>query len=81
MVEGRAVAGALMFRASLPPHPALSLGERENRPPRFGKSSASRLVAVRDAVFPLPLAGGAGGCFAGVERLLAALSPIVRIHQ
>src|SRR6266571_7639044 len=31
MVERRAVASPLVFRAFLPPHPALSLGERENR--------------------------------------------------
>src|SRR5438552_14085828 len=31
MVEGRAVASALVFRAVLPPHPALSLGERGER--------------------------------------------------
>src|SRR6266849_8916310 len=49
MVEGRAVASALVFRAFLPPHPALSLGERENRPPRFRQSRAPRLVAARDA--------------------------------
>ena len=36
MVEGRAVASALMFRAFFPPHPALSLGERENRQPLVG---------------------------------------------
>ena len=40
MAEGRAVASALVFRASLPPHPALSLGERENRPPLRGESNA-----------------------------------------
>jgi hypothetical protein len=40
MVEGRAVASALVFRAFLPPHPALSLGERENHPPLRGESNA-----------------------------------------
>src|SRR6266849_2367352 len=58
MVEGRAVASALVFRALLPPHPALSLGERENRTPRLRQSRAAGLVAARDAVFPLP--GGEG---------------------
>src|SRR2546426_858174 len=42
MAETRAVASALVFRAPLPPHPALSLGERENRPPRFRHSRAPR---------------------------------------
>src|SRR6266852_2741998 len=60
MVEGCAVAGALVFRALLPPHPALSLGERENRPPRFRQSRAPRLVAARGAVFPLPAGEGQG---------------------
>src|SRR6266851_9302226 len=40
MVERGAVASAWVFRAFLPPHPALSLGERENRPPPSGESNA-----------------------------------------
>jgi hypothetical protein len=40
MVVGRALASALVFRAFLPPHPALSLGERENRRPVRGESNA-----------------------------------------
>ncbi len=40
--------------------PALSLGERENRAPRFRQSGAPRLVAARDAVFPLPAGEGQG---------------------
>src|SRR6266851_6185055 len=40
MVERGAVASAWVFRAFLPPHPALSLGERENRSPLSGESNA-----------------------------------------
>src|SRR6266481_6233485 len=40
--------------------PALSLGERENRSTRFRQSRAPRLVAARDAVFPLPEGKGEG---------------------
>ncbi len=40
--------------------PALSLGERENRQPRFRQSRAPRLLAARDAVFPLPAGEGQG---------------------
>src|SRR6266852_375493 len=36
------------------------LGERENRPPHFGQSSAPRLVAARDTVCPLPQGEGYG---------------------
>src|SRR6266704_1358643 len=49
---------APVFRALLPPHPALSLGERENRQPRSRQSRAAALVPARDTVFPLP----AGDC-------------------
>src|SRR5258708_16029125 len=45
-VEGRAVASALVFRALLPPHPALSLGERENRAPPRGESNALGRASV-----------------------------------
>src|SRR5207245_6598357 len=45
-----AEAGGAIF----PLTPALSLGERENRRPRLRQSKAPRLVAARDAVFPLP---------------------------
>jgi hypothetical protein len=38
----------------------VSLGERENRPPRFRQSRAPRLVAAWDAAFPLPLGEGQG---------------------
>ncbi len=51
---------ALVFRALLPPHPALSLGERENRPPRFRHCRAPRFIAERRAVFPLPAGEGQG---------------------
>ena len=60
MVEARAVASALVFRAFFPPHPALSLGERENRTPRFRQFRAPRLVATRGAGFPLPAGEGEG---------------------
>jgi len=46
MVEGRAVGSAVVFRALLPPHPALSLGERENRAPHSRESSALGRAAV-----------------------------------
>src|SRR6266568_4851234 len=42
------------FARCFPLTPALSLGERENRSTRFRQSRAPRLVAARDAVFPLP---------------------------
>src|SRR6266571_1582730 len=48
-----------VFKA-FPLTPALSLGERENLPPRFRQSRASRFVAARDAVFPLPAGEGQG---------------------
>src|SRR6266849_8785529 len=60
MVEGRAVANAQVFRACLPPPPALSLGERERGSTRFRQSRARRLVAARDALFPLPKGEGKG---------------------
>src|SRR2546426_945888 len=60
MVEGPGVARAVVFRAFLPAHPALSRGERENRPPRFRQSRAPRLVATRNAAFPLPAGEGKG---------------------
>src|SRR5207245_11677915 len=47
------------FERCFPLTPALSLGERGNRPPPFRQSRAPRLVAAREAVFPLP-AGGLG---------------------
>ena len=40
--------------------PGLSLGERENRSPRFHQSRAFRLVAKRNAAFPLPEGEGQG---------------------
>src|SRR5258708_6699331 len=40
--------------------PALSLGERENRPPRFRQCGAPRLVAAPDAASPLPAGEGRG---------------------
>jgi len=48
------------FERCFPLTPALSLGERENRPPRFRQSRASRFVAARDAVSPPPCSRGAG---------------------
>src|SRR5713101_9832833 len=39
---------------------SLSLRERENRPPPFCQSGASRLVAARNAMFPLPEGEGQG---------------------
>ena len=44
----------------MPLTPALSLGERENLPPPFCQSGASRFVAARDAVSPLPAGEGQG---------------------
>ena len=70
--------------------PALSLGERENCPPRFRQSRATRLVAARDAVFPLPGGegqgegegdGGDGECFADLGGPIVILLSILRIHQ
>jgi hypothetical protein len=64
MAAARAVASESVFRALLPPHPgplpSLSLGERDNRPPRLRHSRAPGLVAARDAVFPLPAGEGQG---------------------
>jgi len=40
--------------------PALSLGERERGSTRFRQSRAPRLVAARDALFPLPKGEGKG---------------------
>src|SRR5713226_10757196 len=51
---------APVFRVLLPPHPALSLGERENRQPRSRQSRAAALVPARDRVFPLPAGEGQG---------------------
>jgi hypothetical protein len=50
------------FERYFPPHPGpLPLSrEGENRPPRFRQSRASRLVAARDAVSPLPEGEGQG---------------------
>src|SRR5438445_13132876 len=45
------------FERCFPLTPALSLGERENRPPHLRQSTAPRPVAARDAVFPLPAGG------------------------
>src|SRR6266849_4023253 len=52
-IRGRSQAHRCFARC-FPLTPALSLGERENRPPRFRQSRAPRLVAARDALFPLP---------------------------
>src|SRR6266436_2329268 len=56
----RQFASALVCGSFLPPHPSPLPEERENRPPRFRQSRAPRLVAVRDAAFPLPAGQGAG---------------------
>src|SRR6266581_5304668 len=48
------------FERCFPLTPALSLGERENHTPRFRQSRAPRLLATRDAVFPLPEGEGQG---------------------
>src|SRR5438445_4048276 len=40
------------FESCFPLTPALSLGERENLPPRLHQSRAPGLIAARDAVFP-----------------------------
>ncbi len=48
------------FERCFPLTPALSLGERENRPPRIRQSRATRLVTARDAVSPLPAGEGQG---------------------
>ncbi len=50
----RQFASALVCGAFLPPHPGPLPEERENRTPRFQPSGAPRLVAARDALFPLP---------------------------
>src|SRR5256712_4286481 len=42
--------------------------ERENRPPRFRQSRAPRLVAARDAVFPLPAGEGQGEGEGALQR-------------
>src|SRR5207245_6752582 len=56
--------------------PSPSLGERENRPPHFRQSRASRFVAAPVAVFPArpspPAAGGGGVPF--------ALSAVLFLH-
>src|SRR6266699_1914014 len=81
------------FERGFPLTQALSLGERENRPPRFWQSRTPRLVAARGAVFPLPAGEGqgegerdaanpnGGECVAGLECLLAVLASVWRIHQ
>ena len=75
MVEGRAIASALVVRAFLPPHPALSLGERENRPPLSGESNAlgssqAHGCFVRCFPQPSPRRGRTVRCaFANPERL------------
>src|SRR5229473_1663063 len=46
MAEAHAVASALVFRALLPPHPAFSLGERENRPSLRGESNTLGRASV-----------------------------------
>src|SRR5467141_1022518 len=48
------------FKRCFPLPPALSFGERENRPPRLRQSRAPRLVAAREAVFPRPAGEGQG---------------------
>ncbi len=55
----RRFAGALVCAAFLPPHPSLLPEERESRTLRLRQSRTLRLVAARDAVFPLP-AGDSG---------------------
>src|SRR2546425_121700 len=57
----RQFASALVCGAFLPPHPSPLPEERENRRLRFRQSSALRLVAARDAVFPLLQGEGQGG--------------------
>jgi len=59
MVEGCAVASALVFRALLPPHPALSLGERENRPPLRGESNALDRAGDRCSIAECTVPAGA----------------------
>jgi len=56
----RQFAGALVCGAFLPPHPGPLPEARENRTLRFRQSGARRLVAARDAVFPLPAGEGQG---------------------
>src|SRR6266568_6209967 len=48
------------FDRCFPLTPALSLGERENLPRCLRQSRASRLVAARGPVFPLPAGEGRG---------------------
>ncbi len=48
------------FERCFPLTPALSLGERENRTPRFRQSRASRLLAAQAAVSPLRFSTGEG---------------------
>jgi hypothetical protein len=56
--------------------PALSPKERENRPPRFRQPRAPRLVAARDAAFPLPaLPAGEGEGERGNPIKTPLLSP------
>src|SRR6266852_5375469 len=50
----RQFASALVCGAFLPPHPNPLPEERGNRTPHFRQTRAPRLVAARDAVFPLP---------------------------
>src|SRR5207245_1198136 len=50
----RQFASALVCGGFLPPHPSPLPEERENRTLRFRRSRAPRLLAARDAVFPLP---------------------------
>src|SRR5713101_2629980 len=73
MVERRAVASASVFRAFLPPHPALSPGERENRSPLRGESDA------RDRAGGSALNRGAhdaSGSDAGLEKDAGCSSPL-----
>jgi hypothetical protein len=59
--------------------PALSPGEREKAPRRFHQSGASRLVAARDAAFPLPEGAGQGEG-EGRARLAADSFPPTTLH-
>src|SRR5713226_9011464 len=85
MVERGAVASALVFRAFLPPPPALSLGERENRAQSLsmveGRAVASALV-FRAFLPPHPaLSLGEGESCAALECFFDILSAILPIHQ